>query len=78
MHVFIKLVGDHPTLLLKLITSTVFLTLGVLIMLHIIELNAGGNTQYLYGGLIMVYGMYRLYTFYSEYKERKNEIRQNM
>lgn len=70
---FVQLLGKHPTLLLKLITSSVFISLGISIVSGFLDLGSGANTRYLYGGLILVYGFFRLFTFYTEYKDRTNE-----
>lgn len=70
---FVQLLGKHPTLLLKLITSSLFITLGLTIVSGVLDLGSGDNARYLYGGLILVYGFFRLFTFYTEYKDRTNE-----
>lgn len=73
MATLVQLLGKHPTLLLKLITSAVFISLGLAMCTGLLVLDSGDKTRYLYGGLILVYGFFRLFTFYTEYKEVTNE-----
>ena len=71
---FIQKIFRSPGLIWKAGAGLLFIGLAVAIaFVPSLTDNIDKSTRYAFGGLLTVYGLFRLGTFYTEYKRMNNE-----
>ena len=70
---FFKKVYSSPSLLWKGGASLLFIGLAITIAAFPAFIELDKKTRYLFAGMLLIYGLFRLGPFYAEYKRSDNE-----
>lgn len=69
----LHILKHHPALAWKLSSALLFTLLGAIILLGLVEVYLEDMQRKMFGGLLLLYGVYRFITFIVHYRQHDTE-----